>query len=278
VQRFLAFWWECIANARRGSSAFANDWQWLIGFPALAAILWFFRAYLSNYAQLFSAETAFGTFMAALVAFFITLIARFFVRLLIEPSNLFYRERDRAANAEHELQSRLSPKISVSLDEDCGGIRIVETRINPAEPSVTRHPSPPEKWVQIKVISATDAPLIDCEARLVRVERVGSAETAIPILTEPTFCTWSMMTQSEQKRMTIPAKIPQSANIFSIAQGSTHLVTRTAHVHVGFDQEIQKPGRYRLTIGVSAKDCPTEIIVLILEWGGSYDKITITKK
>jgi hypothetical protein len=39
---------ECLVNARRGSAAFANDWQWLVGFPALAALLWFFRKYFSN--------------------------------------------------------------------------------------------------------------------------------------------------------------------------------------------------------------------------------------
>src|SRR5580692_8146726 len=108
---FFRFWWMCIANARRGSAAFANDWQWLVGFPALAALLWFSHAYVSeNTEKLLSGATAFGTFMSALFAFFITMLVCFLVRLFSEPPRLFYQEKDRADTAEGELKRRLAPR------------------------------------------------------------------------------------------------------------------------------------------------------------------------
>jgi hypothetical protein len=290
MRRFLAFWWECILSAQRGSAALANDWQWLVGFPVLAAILYFLRAYLStDTQQLLSGTTAFGTFMAALLAFFLTLFCCFLIRLIIKPSNLFYREKDRADLAEQELRRRLAHKISVFLDPDCAGVRVVQTRVPkgpigatgatgaPLPVAVPQQRGPDSKWVQVMVISATDAPLVECEVRLVRVERINENGSEEAILTEPTFCTWSRMSGDEQRRMTIPARIPQAANIFTVQEGDQHLYVQTAHIHYGFDEEIQKPGTYRLALGVSAKDCPTEMVSLMLEWGGSYENITVIK-
>jgi hypothetical protein len=189
-------------NARRGSAAFANDWQWLIGFPVLAALLWFFRAYLNEDAeQLLSGATAFSVFLAALIAFFITMLACFLVRLLVEASKLFYREKDRADHAEGELQLRLTPRITAFLDTDCEGIRIVGTRETQQRalagatgaivlpPVLGRREPEQKKWVQIMVSSTTDAPLVDCEIRLMRVEPIDNDRTArAAILTESVFC------------------------------------------------------------------------------------------
>jgi len=113
----------CVVNARQGSTAFANDWQWLVGFPALAAILWFFRAYLSNDTQhLLSGTTAFGTFMAALIAFLLTMLACFVIRLFIWPPILYYEEKDRADAAKADLQRRFTPQISIFLNPDYHGV------------------------------------------------------------------------------------------------------------------------------------------------------------
>jgi hypothetical protein len=168
-----------------------------------------------------------------------------------------------------ELEERLAPKIKVSLDPSYG-IRIAETRLN-LPPGVPAQRGPDSKYVQIMVRSATDAPLIECEARLIRVERIGDREMTEVILTEPTFCTWSRMEGEEQKRMTIPAKISQAANLFRVQQGNPRLDTLTTNVHYDFDAEIQRAGNYKLTIAVYAKDCPTEIISLIFKWSGSYE-------
>jgi hypothetical protein len=36
MRRFFRFWWLCAQRAFWGNTAFANDWQWLIGYPAIA--------------------------------------------------------------------------------------------------------------------------------------------------------------------------------------------------------------------------------------------------
>jgi hypothetical protein len=136
---------------------------------------------------------------------------------------------------------------------------------------------PKEKWIQLTVKGAIDAPLVACEARLLTVQRIDAdGNTLATILTEPVFCTWSAMPEAENRRMIIPAKISQSANILSILDGSRELRIWTSPVIVGFRDEIQKPGIYRLNIAVTAQDCPTETRSYRLSWGGSYNDIGIT--
>ena len=76
--------------------------------------------------------------------------------------------------------------------------------------------------------------------------------------------------------MTIPAHVPQAANIFSVQQGfSTHYV-ETTPIKYGFTDQIRQPGKYCLKIGVSAQDCPTNVQNFLFRWNGSYDDISIT--
>jgi hypothetical protein len=195
---------------------------------------------------------------------------------LLLQINALRNQNDTLTAKNAEYQERQNPKINAFLDPDCAGVRVVETRIN-FPPPKPQERGPDSKWVQIMVMSASDAPLIECEMRLIRVERVsnGNSET---ILTEPTFCTWSKMVGDEQKRVIIPARIPQAANLFSVQQGDPRLYVHTMQTQYSFDDEMQKPGKYRLTTGVYAKDCPTQITSWIFEWGGSYDNIKITRE
>jgi hypothetical protein len=118
-------------------------------------------------------------------------------------------------------------------------------------------------------------PLVDCEVRLLTAERIDDDGTATAILTGPVFCTWSNMPESENRRMTIPPGVPQSANLFVIANESTELETVTAPILFGFRDEIKKAGKYRLRLAVSAKCCGTEHRAYLFRWGGTYNEISL---
>jgi hypothetical protein len=123
MRRFFCFWWSCLVRARRGSAAFANDWQWLVGLPVLAFLAWFYRAYLDpNTQQFLTGQTALGAFIVALIAFVLTMLASFVLRIFIWPPILYYEEKNIADNAENELRNRLAPQINVFLDEESKGV------------------------------------------------------------------------------------------------------------------------------------------------------------
>jgi hypothetical protein len=99
MQRFFSFWWLCARKAAKGNSAFANDWQWLLGYPAVAAGLWvlgLFYAEFSGAMQVTLATGAVGALAAAFIAFVITWVVAFVVRLFYEPVSLFHQQKERA--------------------------------------------------------------------------------------------------------------------------------------------------------------------------------------
>jgi hypothetical protein len=126
-------------------------------------------------------------------------------------------------------------------------------------------------------MSATDLPLVDCETRLISAERISEEGTAAAvILDEPVICPWNNMQPNENRCMTIPAHVPQAANIFSVQQGFSTLYVETTPIKYGFTDQIRQPGKYRLKIGVSAQACPTNVQNFLFRWSGSYDNISIT--
>jgi hypothetical protein len=138
--------------------------------------------------------TASSTFIAALIAFFLTLLASFIIRLFIEPSKLFYREKERADAAEHDLQRRFTPQIDVFLDSDDHGVAESPTEIQAIPPQVQTIPpqrGPSSKWVQFSVSCATNAPLIDCEAWLTGVQRIDGNAIGPQLVEEHIHCQWS---------------------------------------------------------------------------------------
>lgn len=176
-----------------------------------------------------------------------------------------------------DYEDRLSTKIDVFLDRDCSGVRIVETRIDHPPPAPQTR-GPDSKWVQIMVTPATHAPLANCEARLIRVERVNDDGTVTAILTEPVYCVWSNSLPTERTRMTIPPSVPQAANIFSARDGFKELYMETSPIKYEFRDQIQRPGKYRLKVGASAQACQTNVKTFRFEWGGSYDRLSITEE
>lgn len=96
MRRFFAFWWQCARTAFWGNAPFANDWQWLVGYPITAAALWglgYFYAELSGRIEVTLTSGALGVLVAALVAYIITWFASFFVRLLNAPVVLFHEKK-----------------------------------------------------------------------------------------------------------------------------------------------------------------------------------------
>jgi hypothetical protein len=177
-------------------------------------------------------------------------------------------ERERVLN----LEERLSPKIDVSLDPICNGIRVVQTAIN--NDALSRGPD--SKWVQFLVKSMTEAPLVDCEARILTVERLKTDGSTELILDEPMFLQWSNVGAGQNTKMSIPSGVTQPCNMFSISQNQTIIKPETApYMKPRMTREIQKPGKYKFNVVVSAINT-FKPVTFLLEWGGSYDQIRLT--
>jgi hypothetical protein len=274
MRRFFCFWWICLAKARQGSAAFANEWQWLIGFPVLAALLWFFRESLSKDAQeLLSGPTAFSTFMAALTAFFLTMLASFIVRFLIEPSKLFYQEKDRADSLDLELKRRFTPQIKVFLDPDFQGVTESPTEIQGNPP--TKGPS--SKWAQISVSCATDSPLVDCEAWLTSVRKIDGKIIGPQLVEEHIHCYWSQ--REHEKKITLPPLLVQRANLFALYENSQPLpiVPQTNPRKIRLKDAIQHPGSYQVEVLITAHGAPSFPASFIFEWH-NFTNVTLTQK
>src|SRR5438874_1914511 len=119
MRRFCTFWWLCARTAFWGNAAFANDWQWLVGYPIMAAVLWvigYFYAEVSGRIEVTLATGALGALAAAFVAYIITWSAAFVVRLLNAPVVLFHAEKERADNLDQQrhLAARPVPNLTVT--------------------------------------------------------------------------------------------------------------------------------------------------------------------
>jgi hypothetical protein len=123
MRRFSSFWLQCAGIAARGNSAFANDWQWLVGYPAIAVALWFagyFYAELSGRIEVTLSTAGLGVLAAAAAAFVITWLSAFLVRLANAPISLFFAEKKRADESDAKLSAIASnglPTRNVCLGE-----------------------------------------------------------------------------------------------------------------------------------------------------------------
>jgi hypothetical protein len=95
----FSFWRACVKRAAHGSSAFANDWQWLLGFPALAAFLWLLDRWFGEGAVSLNTNTAVGAFAAAGAAFIITWLIAFVLRIF-----KYYEEKARADTLANQIR------------------------------------------------------------------------------------------------------------------------------------------------------------------------------
>src|SRR5579872_2779259 len=118
----FAYWWKCAKIAARGSAAFANDWQWLFGYPAVAVGIYLFSKLISGgIMQFLSANTAQGALAVAALAFFVTWVVGFMFRLVSVPAQI---EAERATQIA-ALEARLGHKANLEFrfDSDANAVR-----------------------------------------------------------------------------------------------------------------------------------------------------------
>jgi hypothetical protein len=116
-----AFWWRCIRLAHRGSSAFANDWQWFLGVP-LATVLFASVASWFKVAAVTTGNPILDGVVAGAAAFVITYGVRFIPRLVKAPARLYYREKRRADSLSARLTGKevSAPVLSMDLTFEKG--------------------------------------------------------------------------------------------------------------------------------------------------------------
>ena len=110
MRKTFAFYWDCIKDASRGHSPFANDWQWvygsptwqcLVGSPIFASAWVYLNAYWGDGRMKAVAEP----FIAALAAYIFTWIAAFFIKLSKVPASKYFGEKERADSLNLALQT-----------------------------------------------------------------------------------------------------------------------------------------------------------------------------
>ena len=115
MRRFFAFWWLCIRQAFWGNTAFANDWQWVFGIPAVSGVLAFVAA-SRGAADLTTGYPIADAFLVALGAFIVTWLVAFMVRLFNAPAVLYQQQSERTSTTEIET-GRLRAKMSELEDK-----------------------------------------------------------------------------------------------------------------------------------------------------------------
>jgi hypothetical protein len=153
------FWWACIRAAARGVSPFANDWQWAIGNPTVAAIS---PAIIAGLAAWLGSEymTAEHPILAPLAiafgAYIVTWVVIFLFRTLNAAPHLYYEQKHRA----DALAEQLAPRMQItfdSLSEGC--IHLIPETENL---STGKRAS----IVRVLPICLTNAPIPNCQGFL----------------------------------------------------------------------------------------------------------------
>jgi hypothetical protein len=110
MRKFFGFWWLCICIAFKGNTAFANDWQWLLGVPVCSALA-VFLARKQGVTELSTGNATADVFLAALGAFVVTWLFAFAVRIANAPVILYYKEKRKA--------DLVADRIEVLFPEQC---------------------------------------------------------------------------------------------------------------------------------------------------------------
>ena len=163
------------------------------------------------------------------------------------------------------LEKKLEPRIDISLDDTHKGVRTRKT--------TDGHWS---KWVQFVVCPSTNQALNDCEARVVKIERLLEDSTFELIENEPLLCEWSQMSHGTT-RIAIPVGVRQSANLFCVQENETYLQVQLQPQQLHLRECLQNAGTFRLTVIVSANGARSRQESFRFVWGGSYEEIQIEK-
>ncbi|MCP1852764.1 MULTISPECIES: hypothetical protein [unclassified Bradyrhizobium] len=82
----LIFWRRCAAYAAKGTVAFANDWAWLFGVPATVIII---QVVATGSGNSVTGSIVADALLSGAIAFAITWMVIFFVRLIGAPAALY---------------------------------------------------------------------------------------------------------------------------------------------------------------------------------------------
>jgi hypothetical protein len=107
------FWHQCAALAYRGSSSFANDWQWIFGVPAVSGVGGYLAA-LRGGAEITTGYAVLDGIIAAFIAFVIRWIVAFVFRVLKAASTLYYSDKTRG----DVFAEIIAPKLQIVYDEN----------------------------------------------------------------------------------------------------------------------------------------------------------------
>jgi hypothetical protein len=249
-----SFWRDCIRRAREGTSAFANDWQWVFGVPAVSAI----GVYVASNKGATALTTDYpvlDAFVAALVAFLITWFVAFVIRMYKSAPAMFQEQKERGDN----LEARLSPKIDICLDPHTAGMTVTQSGMFPV------------KYIQILVRPATDGDLIECEVLLHEVARIDG-KTRTVVYSQPLNAGWSGL---PERAVPIQNGQKRAANLFSVSKEDDILRPQTLHPDSGLAIAVRKPGVYQLAVVASAKNSAPKKRSFVLQWGGSFSPVAI---
>ena len=109
--KFFAFWRQCVCLGARGSVPFANDWQWTIGNPTVAAMVPTFVAWLAvlfGESYVNAEHPILAPLTIAAMTFAVTWLFALIIGALRAEPRLYHEQKDRVA----ELTEQLRPKIS----------------------------------------------------------------------------------------------------------------------------------------------------------------------
>jgi hypothetical protein len=200
---------------------------------------------------------------AAKVALAITAIACVFLAAFLS-----WREEHRKWGEEKTkvaaLNAKLSPKIEISLY----GNGVAE--------DIDQH-GLYTKRVQFVVRGMTKAALVACQAQMERVDRLSATmHTITPLMDESLRSEWSNRDEIERfGNITIPEGMSQRVHLFCITKESGPLFPILQNYKKGLVDGIAEPGKYRVSVAVSATDAKTAKETFILEWL-DYENISLT--
>jgi hypothetical protein len=263
----IRFWRDCICFAIRGSSAFANDWQWIFGIP-LATGLSTTIATWRGVSELTTGHPIVDGIIAAFGAFLFTWLFAVFLRTLKAAPTMFFREKDRADQLTLEIQ----PKLKLSFDPALGCL--VDSPVQEWFEAADTHKMVLARetrtiFARIRVDALSKTKVRECSAFLTEIEtKQGDAFVRYPIH-DPV-----QLDQGSAAETIIAPKVPRFwdfikidklPNSFPVFPGRTLLTMRDIFKEVG---------TYRLKLAVVGEGVVEEI-ALEMHWNGVPDQISI---
>jgi hypothetical protein len=251
MQRFFQFWRLCAAFAIRGSSSFANDWQWVIGVP-IASFIGVYIAALRGATEVTTGHPILDAFIAALVAFVITWIVAFLIRMIKSAPELYFTEKDRADN----LVEKITTKLKAIYDEKILSCNDTVTFV---------HPVYRARCFRLKVDNVGTSRLYQCEGWLESIQEMPHLSAARLF--------WIGI--PEQGAVDLAKGIPRFLQLLKISDSNIVIpATYGAPVEQWPIDQRSKfgPGKYHFKVGIKGHDeSETVFLTLELDWTGNWE-------